>query len=143
MEYAIRAMIIEDYDAVIDLWRTTEGIVLSDTDERDPMRTFLSRNPELSLVAHYRGELAGAVLCSHDGRRGYMHHLATAKHFRCRGIGSALVQESLTRLSRAGIRKCNIFVLPENRDGIAFWERNGFRLLPRYDWMQAIADADA
>ncbi len=142
MEYAIRPMTMEDYDGVVELWRSTEGIVLSDTDEREPMRTFLSRNPGLSLVAHLRGELAGVVLCSHDGRRGYMHHLATVERFRCQGIGSALVRESLSRLGQAGIRKCNIFVLPENDQGITFWERNGFRMLPRYDWMQAIAEAD-
>jgi ribosomal protein S18 acetylase RimI-like enzyme len=141
MEYAIRPMRIEDYDSVMALWRRTDGIVLSDTDEREPMQRFLSRNPGLSLVAHFRGELAGAVLCSQDGRRGYMHHLATRKEFRRKGIGSALVQESLSRLSRTGIRKCNIFILPENRDGIAFWQHNGFRLLPQYDWMQAITEA--
>ena len=71
-----------------------------------------------------------------------MHHLATGARFRRRGIGSALVQESLSRLSRVGIRKCNIFILPDNRDGIAFWQNNGFSLLPHYDWMQAITEAD-
>lgn len=142
MEYEIRPMTIEDYDSVVTLWRGTEGIVLSDTDEREPMERFLSRNPGLSLVAHRRGELAGAVLCSQDGRRGYMHHLATGKRFRRQGIGAALVQESLSRLRRLAIRKCNIFILPENRDGMAFWEHNGFSLLPQYDWMQAITEAD-
>jgi ribosomal protein S18 acetylase RimI-like enzyme len=142
MEYAIRPMSIGDYGSVMTLWRNTDGIVLSDTDEREPMERFLTRNPGLSLVAYCRGELAGAVLCSQDGRRGYIHHLAIGKQFRRQGIGSALVQESLSRLSRAGIRKCNIFILPENRDGVAFWQHNGFRLLPHYDWMQAIAEAD-
>ena len=142
VEYAIRPMNIEDYESVVTLWRNTEGIVLSDTDEREPMQRFLSRNPGLSLVACCRDELAGAVLCSHDGRRGYIHHLATRKQFRRQGIGSALVQESLSRLGRDGIRKCNIFILPENREGVAFWQRNGFRLLPHFDWMQAIAQAD-
>ena len=142
VESAIRPMNIEDYDSVVALWRNTEGIVLSETDEREPMRRFLNRNPGLSLVAYCRGELAGAVLCSQDGRRGYMHHLVTRKEFRRQGIGSALVQESLSRLSRSGIRKCNIFILPENRDGLAFWQRNGFRLLPDFDWMQAVAAGD-
>jgi putative acetyltransferase len=134
-------MTVEDYDAVVELWRNTDGIVLSDTDKREPMNRFLDRNRELSLVAHCGNELAGAVLCSHDGRRGYLHHLAVGERFRRQGIGSVLVQESLLRLGRDGIRKCNIFILPENRDGVAFWERNGFRLLPHFDWMQATAEA--
>ena len=142
MEYEIRPMTIEDYDSVITLWRNTDGIVLSDTDERGPMERFLSRNPGLSLVAYTRGELAGAILCSQDGRRGYMHHLATDVQFRRQGIGSALVQESLSRLRQAGIPKCNIFILSENREVLPFWERNGFRLVPSHHWMQAILGAD-
>jgi putative acetyltransferase len=141
MEYAIRTMEIEDYESVIALWRKTDGIVLSDTDEKEQMQMFLDRNPGLSLVAYSGGELAGAVLCSQDGRRGYMHHLATVEEFRRHGIGSALVRESLARLRQVGIRKCNVFILPDNREGIAFWQRNGFRLLPRYDWMQATTEA--
>jgi len=142
VESAMRPMNIEDYDSVVALWRNTEGIVLSETDEREPMRRFLNRNPGLSLVAYCRGELAGAVLCSQDGRRGYMHHLVTRKEFRRQGIGSALVEESLSCLSRAGIRKCNIFIFPGNREGVAFWQHNGFRILPHYDWMQAITERD-
>jgi putative acetyltransferase len=142
MDYAIRPMRMEHYAFVIALWRETDGIVLSDTDETAQMQRFLDRNPGLSLVAYSRGELAGAVLCSHDGRRGYLHHLVTRKEFRRKGIGSALVQEALSCLNQSGIRKCNIFILPENQEGIAFWQNNGFRLLPRYDWMQAVAEAD-
>ena len=63
-------MTTEDYDAVVELWSNWDGIELSDTDEREPMHRFLGRNPELSLVAHCGNELAGAILCSHDGRRG-------------------------------------------------------------------------
>ena len=58
MDYAIRPMEIEDYDLVMELWRESDGIVLSDTDEREPMQRFLRRNPGLSLVAHCRGEAA-------------------------------------------------------------------------------------
>ena len=142
MDYAIRAMEFEDYDSVISLWRRTEEIVLTDTDEKEAIQIFLSRNPGLSLVAYCDGELAGAALCSQDGRRGYIHHLATGKRFRRHGIGSALVRESLLRLSRVGIRKCNIFILPENREGIALWQRNGFRMLQHFDWMQAVIEAN-
>jgi putative acetyltransferase len=136
MEYRTRAMTIEDYRLVIELWRRTEGIVLSETDEKEPMCRFLSRNPDLSLVAEMNGVVIGAVLCSHDGRRGYLHHLAVDKRCRRQGIGSALVQQCLSSLQREGIVKCNIFILEHNENGIAFWEHNGFELLPHFGWMQ-------
>ena len=81
MTYTIRPMETEDYNSVIALWSKTDGIALSDTDEKLPMQVFLNRNPRLSLVAHCGDELVGAVLCSQDGRRGYLHHLAVRKEF--------------------------------------------------------------
>ena len=136
MDCTVRPMTMEDYDHVIELWRNTDGIVLSDTDEREPMERFLNRNPELSLVAEHGDEVIGAVLGSHDGRRGYLHHLAVRADFRRRGIGSALVQRCADLLSREAIVKCNVFILESNEEGIAFWEHNGFSLLPHFGWMQ-------
>jgi ribosomal protein S18 acetylase RimI-like enzyme len=137
-EFAIRAMTIADHSAVLALWSKVEGIALTDTDERAPMQRFLDRNPGLSLVAEIDKALVGAVLCSHDGRRGYLHHLAITPDFRRQGLGSALVQRCLSLLQREGIVKCNIFVLEDNESGMAFWERNGFKILPHFGWMQCV-----
>jgi ribosomal protein S18 acetylase RimI-like enzyme len=137
-EFVIRAMTIADHSAVLALWSKIEGIVLTDTDEREPIRRFLDRNPGLSLVAEMDKALVGAILCSHDGHRGYLHHLAVAPDFRRQGLGSALVQKCLTLLQREGIVKCNIFILEDNERGIAFWERNGFKMLPHFGWMQCV-----
>lgn len=106
------------------------------------MEAFLRRNPGLSLVASCGDQLAGAVLCSQDGRRGYLHHLAVRKELRRQGIGSALVREGLLRLGQVGIRKCNIFIAPENEEALAFWQHNGFGMLPNFDCLQATIKAD-
>jgi putative acetyltransferase len=142
MQYTIRSMTIQDYDTVVELWRNTEGIELTDTDEREPMRRFVDRNPGLSLVAECNGQVVGAVLCSHDGRRGYMHHLAVEKDHRRQGIGSRLVHEALSLLRRERIMKCNIFILEFNKSGVGFWERNGFCPLAHFGWMQAVTSSE-
>jgi len=136
--YTVRSMTLEDYDEAVQLWRNTEWISLSDTDARGPMKLFLDRNPGLSPVVHDGDELIGTILCSHDGRRGYLHHLAVDKRYRRQGIGSNLVQRCLAALAQEGIIKCNIFFLEENEAGMAFWERNGFKLLPHFGWMQKV-----
>jgi ribosomal protein S18 acetylase RimI-like enzyme len=136
MDLSIRPMVIEDYNDVLQIWENTEGIVLSETDARDPLKRFLERNPSLSLVAYLGSEMVGAVLCSHDGRRGYLHHLAVDKRYRRIGIGTALVRTCLWALSKEQITKCNIFFIEENDEGIAFWQHNGFRLLEHFGWMQ-------
>jgi GNAT superfamily N-acetyltransferase len=47
----------------------------------------------------------GAVLCSHDGRRGLIYHLAVAPAHHGQGIGKRLVQECITGLRDAGITR--------------------------------------
>jgi hypothetical protein len=71
--------------------------------------------------------LAGAVLCCHDGRRGYLYHLAVAANFRRTGIGRQLVERCLARLKDLGITRCTIVLVADNAEGEAFWRQTGWR----------------
>jgi putative acetyltransferase len=115
-----------DYEEVIDLWRHSEGVGLTAADSPEGLRAFLERNPGLSLAARLDGKVVGAVLCGHDGRRGYLHHLAVAPQERRQGIGRGLVEACLTRLSVQGIEKCHIWVRTKNGSGLAFWRAIGW-----------------
>jgi len=126
MSIVIREMAIEDYDEVLALWQTSEGVGLSDADSEEGLARFLDRNPGLSFVACDGEHLVGAVLCGHDGRRGYIHHLAVSKPHRRKGLGRALVGRCLSALRRDGIGKCHIFVFGDNNDTIAFWKSIGW-----------------
>jgi ribosomal protein S18 acetylase RimI-like enzyme len=126
MGIVIREMSIQDYDEVLALWRASEGVGLSDADSEEGVARFLDRNPGLSFVAWDGEHLVGVVLCGHDGRRGYIHHLAVSKPHRRQGLGRALVERCLSALRRAGIGKCHIFVFADNQDTIAFWKKIGW-----------------
>ncbi len=123
-----RPFLPADYDAAYSLWSATEGIGLSEADSRENIERFLRHNPGLSFVAaDGDGEaLAGAVLASCDGRRGYLHHLAVASAYRREGIGRGLVERCLAALAEAGMRKCHIFVIADNAEGKRFWQRIGW-----------------
>jgi N-acetylglutamate synthase len=119
-------MTIADYDAVRTLWEGCEGIGLADGDERDAVGAFIQRNPGLSLVVRVRRQVIGAVMCGHDGRRGFIYHLAVDPGFRGRGIGREMVKRCLAGLGACGISKCAIHVFGANAEGRRFWEHLGW-----------------
>ena len=78
-----------------------EGVGLSDSDSKENIQLYLNRNPGLSLIAEQENELVGAILAGHDGRRGYLHHLAVSPDYRRQGIGKLLVNSCLKKLKQA------------------------------------------
>ena len=119
-------MTIKDYDEVISLWRLCEGVGLSSADSREAIKGYLKRNPELSFVAFVGSAVVGAILCGHDGRRGFIHHLAVHPEFRQKGIGKRLVDNCLNKLSQEGIQKCHLYAFSENQSALSFWKETGW-----------------
>jgi putative acetyltransferase len=72
------------------------------------------------------GRVVGAILAGHDGRRGYIHHLAVHPGRRRQGLGRRLVECALSALRAAGIQKVHIFIFNTNAAGIAFWKSVGW-----------------
>ena len=117
---------LADYREPAALWKTSPGVGLSSSDSRTGVARFLERNPSLSFVAREDGRVIGVILCGHDGRRGYISHLAVARDHRRRGIGRSLVERSIEALSREQIEKCHIFVFADNEEATAFWRDEGW-----------------
>jgi ribosomal protein S18 acetylase RimI-like enzyme len=119
-------MTMDDYDDIFSLWKTTASIGLSDGASREGTAAYLRHNPGLSVVVRQNGRLIGALLCGHDGRRAYFHHLVAASDFRHRGIGRKLVDECLARAAAQGILKAHAWVYCENQSGLEFWKQIGW-----------------
>jgi len=123
-----RAVTARDLGAILTFWNSIPGMGLNESDTIPALRAFLLRNPGLSLMVKSGNKVVGAVLCGHDGRRGYLHHLAVAAAFRGRGLGKAMVAECLKNLKILGIPRCNIFVFADDRKARGFWEKSGWKL---------------
>ena len=130
MDLTVRQMTVDEYDSVRALWGAADGVDLAVGDAPADIARFLDRNPGLSFIALAGENLIGAALCGHDGRRGYVHHLAVDESFRRHGVGRALVDRCLDGLRAAGIEKCNLFIRRDNEIGFAFWQR--------IDWVDRI-----
>ena len=121
-----REFTIEHYDAAIELWRRVEGLDVAEGDDRETISRFLKQNRGLSRVALDGSTIIGAALCGHDGRRGYIYHLAMDPAYHGRGIGKQLMDECLAGLKRAGLQRANILVAKDNPRGRDFWRRTGW-----------------
>ena len=124
IEYSVFTM--ADYIEVYKLWDGMPGIGMSSADSEEAIAKYLARNPGFSMVARMDGKVVGAVLGGHDGRRGYLQHLAVASEARHHGIGKTMVEKCLTALAAEGIRRCHIFVFSDNETGLGFWEAAGW-----------------
>jgi len=121
----IRAFEPGDIPAVRALWAACEGLGDGPGDAPEALARFLTRNPGLSRVAESEGAIVGAVLCGHDGRRGFIYRLGVAKAHRRHGVARALVAQCVSGLAGEGIDRAMLFVLKENAGARAFWESVG------------------
>ncbi len=143
MSTILREMNAGDYEAVMKLWTESDGIGLSTSDSFESIEKFIQRNQGLSFVATDEGDIIGAVLCGHDGRRGYLHHLAVARPHRRRGIGRRLVAQSLNALGKRGIEKCHLVVFESNPAARDFWHNIGWTRRMELVMMSAWIQPDA
>lgn len=122
----IREMTIEDYEEVYQMWQTTSKRALSKADEKPQMERYLKHNAGMSQVAVIDGKIVGTVLAGHDGRRGFIHHMAVMPEYRRKRIGHALAERAIEKIQSEGIDKTHIFCYQNNETGQSFWRDFGF-----------------
>jgi ribosomal protein S18 acetylase RimI-like enzyme len=121
-----RNLQITDHQDLIVLWRNCDGISLRDADSRQGMQKYLERNPGLSFVAEADARIVASLMAGHDGRRGYIQHLAVDPEQRNQGIAGRLLELCLQALQAQGIVKSHVHVLNSNQLGRDFWSRRGW-----------------
>ena len=116
-----------DYQQVYQLWESMEkGVRVGRSDTRAEIEKKIARDPDLFLIAEIDENIVGSVIGGFDGRRGLIYHLAVAKAFRERGIGSQLLNEVEARLRAKGCLKSYLMVTPDNEEAAHYYERHGW-----------------
>ena len=127
IEYTLRPMTIEDYDEVYRIWLGIKGFgIRSIDDSREGIGRFLKRNPTTSVVAVSEGQIVGAILCGHDGRRGCFYHVCVKEEYRLHGIGKAMAVFCMRALKEEKINKVNLIAFKSNSLGNSFWKGAGW-----------------
>lgn len=123
----IRAMTLDDYEKVYDLWMKIKGFAIRSIDDsKEGVERFLNRNPGISVVAEEDGKIIGAILCGHDGRRGCMYHVCVDPEYRLKGIGKSMVVFAMEALKKEKINKVSLIAFTKNDIGNAFWKEIGW-----------------
>ena len=131
MDFAIKPVTIEDYDAIFALWNSTEQSrrALNPVDDsREGIERYLKRNPNTCFAAVKDDQIIGVILTGHDGRRGIIHHMCVHPDCRRMGIAGQLVRCAENALKAEGIQKVFGLVFKDNDTANAFWEKQGYSL---------------
>lgn len=126
-EIKIRPMEEQDYPQVYRLWKTIKGFgIRSMDDSKEGVERFIRRNPSTSMVAESQGEIVGAILCGHDGRRGCFYHVCVREDYRKRGIGKNMAVQAMRALQEEHINKVCLIAFKKNEVGNSFWKSVGW-----------------
>ena len=131
MDYTVRLVTADDYDALYELWNASEQSrrALNPVDDsREGIEKYLKRNPSTCFAAVAEGRIVGVILTGHDGRRGIIHHMCVHPEYRRMGIAGRLVSEAEKALKAEGIQKVFGLVFRDNDAANAFWESRGYSL---------------
>ena len=134
MDITIRAVTIEDYSTIFELWNSTEQSrrALNPVDDsREGIERYLKRNPTTCFLAcesNHTQKAVGVILTGHDGRRAIIHHMCVHPDYRRRGIAASLLRKAEEALQQEGISKVFGLVFKDNDGANAFWENQGYTL---------------
>ena len=127
MNIEYKVMTASDYDGIYELWMNTPGMGINSTDDsREGVEKYIKRNPTTSFVALVDGKIVGAILAGHDGRRGFIQHIAVLPKFRKHGIASSLVDRAMNALEKEEIHKVALLAFKKNELGNGFWDKMEF-----------------
>ena len=92
-------------------------------------------DPTLWFLASSKDEIVGVALnlYSPETDTGWVDHLGVLRHWRKRGVGTALLRHSLGEFYRRGIRRVRLSVDAKSlTDAPRLYERAGMQTVQRY-----------
>lgn len=124
----VRELTAADHAALLALWRRA-GLTTIRPAGRDAPESFarqLACGTQWVFGHEEDGVLLGAVVATHDGRKGWIQRLAVDPAARRRGIATALLRAAEDHLRAEGMTILAALVLDDNAPSLAFFEQAGY-----------------
>lgn len=123
-----RNLTAADYDQIVELWQRA-GLPYKPQgrDREETVQAQIAANPGLSIGVFEEDRLAGVVLATTDGRKGWINRLAVDPDFRRRGVAKTLIHEAETTLRKHGIQVFCALIENDNSASMELFKASGYR----------------
>ena len=123
----IREFRNSDYDSVLKLWDEAKlPYKPKGRDSIERIGSELQKRTSIFLIAEINGEIAGTILATHDGRRGWLNRLAVARTYRHQHIARELVSEAERKINELGIEIIACLIENWNTDSMEVIQKLGY-----------------
>jgi ribosomal protein S18 acetylase RimI-like enzyme len=129
-ELEIRTLTIEDYEAMVRLWKEA-GLPFKPEgrDSKQMIARQMKVFPEFFIGAFHRNKLVGVVIGSYDGRmKGWINRLAVHPDYRQQGIAQKLISRVEEVLEKRGAAIfCALIEVP-NEESVRLFQKMGYQI---------------
>ena len=129
MEYEIKPISSDEYDALINLWSKCglphrpkgRDSFVNMKKEFERMETF--------FLGMYDGDkMIGSIVGTSDGRKGWLNRLAIDPDYRGQGLGGKLIERCETHLYDLGLKIIACLIEEWNTPSLSVFEKAGYAI---------------
>ena len=126
--FHIRRLGLEDYDELMALWRRSglHSLRPQGRDSREALARQLESGVQTILGLEVAGQLAGAVIATHDSRKGWINRLAVDPRYRRQGYATRLIEAAEQVLREQGMRVIAALVESDNSASLMLLHKAGY-----------------
>lgn len=123
-----RTLTIEDYNAIVKLWKSAElPFKPKGRDRKESMSKQMQLFPEFFIGAFQGKVLVGVVIGSYDGRmKGWINRLAVKPEYRRKGIAKQLINLLEKVLERKGATIHCTLIEAQNEESLNLFQNMGY-----------------
>ncbi len=127
-KFHIRRLGLDDYDELLSLWQRAglHSLRPEGRDSRASLARQLSSGVQTILGLEVDGQLVGAVVATHDSRKGWINRLAVDPDHRRRGYGTRLIAAAEEVLRQQGMHVIAALVESDNPASLALFRKAGY-----------------
>jgi len=124
----VRQLGLKDYDRLLALWQQAglHSLKPQGRDSRDSLDQQLASGVQTIQGLEVDGQLVGAVVATHDSRKGWINRLAIHPDHRRRGYGARLIAAAEGALRDQGMHVIAALVESDNPASLALFRKVGY-----------------